>query len=163
TRDQVEERRLPGAVRSDHAHDLALVHVQIEVRDAREAPEALRHSTQIEKALGHAVASTRVAPTSPWGLAFISTIRMTPIMIRRVMLGSNASLASQTNTARYSVGTRTMLRQNGFNVVSTRISTVRATKPQLPAWVGSAGMGTQCSSQRPSSPVTAPVPSSDDG
>src|SRR5262249_30516962 len=91
------------------------------------------------------------------------TIRITPIMISRVMLGSNASRASQTNTERYSVGTRRMFRQKGLTVVRTSTITVSATKPQLPAGVGFAGMGTQCSSQRPSSPLTAPVPSLDEG
>ena len=48
----------------------------------------------------HQTISTRAWPSSPWGRAFISTIRITPIMIRRVMLGSKASRTSQTKAAR---------------------------------------------------------------
>ncbi len=36
--DEVEERRLAGAVRPDHAHDLALVDMQVEAVDARAGP-----------------------------------------------------------------------------------------------------------------------------
>src|SRR5262249_23185046 len=138
--DQVEQRRLAGPVRPDHAHDLALVHVEVEPVDAQQSPEALRDAAQVEQARAHAVASTPLDPSRPWGRAFMSTIRITPIMIRRVMLGSNARRASQTNTDRYSVGTSTMFRQKGRSVVSTRTSTTSATKPQLPALVGSAGI-----------------------
>ncbi len=49
SRDQVEERRLPGAVRADHADDLALVDVQVEVRDASEPAERLVHLPQLEQ------------------------------------------------------------------------------------------------------------------
>ena len=40
------------------------------------------------------------APTRPCGRAFMSTIRITPIRISRVMLGSAARRVSQTNAPR---------------------------------------------------------------
>ena len=53
-------------------------------------PNDFEIAAQVEEArLGHQAISTRLAPTSPCGRAFISTIRITPIMISRVMLGSN--------------------------------------------------------------------------
>ena len=51
--DQVEERRLPGAVRADHADDLALVDVEVEIVDDREAAERHRDAAQLEQLLGH--------------------------------------------------------------------------------------------------------------
>ena len=97
--DEVEERRLAGAVRPDHADDLALVDVQVELVDAREPAEALRDALELEQRR-HQTISTRDVPSSPCGRAFISTIRITPMRISRVMLGSTTSRFSQTNAAR---------------------------------------------------------------
>ena len=51
-RDEVEQRRLAGAVRADHADDLALVDVQVEVVDHLEAAERHRDALQLEQLLG---------------------------------------------------------------------------------------------------------------
>ena len=48
-RDQVEQRRLAGAVRADHADDLAPVDVEIEIVDDLEAAEGHRDALQIEE------------------------------------------------------------------------------------------------------------------
>ena len=77
-----------------------LVDVQVELVDAREPAEAHRDALQLEQALGHQAISTRRAPTSPCGRTFISTIRITPIRISRVMLGSAARRVFQTNAPR---------------------------------------------------------------
>ena len=63
--DEVEERRLAGAVRADHADDLALVDVQVELVDAREPAEALRDALQLEQPLGHQTISTRARAEQP--------------------------------------------------------------------------------------------------
>ena len=47
--DEVEERRLAGAVRADHADDLVLVDVQVEVGDHLQAAERLRDALQLEQ------------------------------------------------------------------------------------------------------------------
>ena len=47
--DQVEERRLAGAVRADHADDLALVDVQVELGDDLQAAERERDAAQLEQ------------------------------------------------------------------------------------------------------------------
>jgi hypothetical protein len=48
SRDEVEERRLAGAVRADDADDLALADVQIEVRHDAEPAECHRDALQLE-------------------------------------------------------------------------------------------------------------------
>ena len=48
--DEVEERRLAGAVRADDAHDLALVHLQVQIVDALEPAERLAHPLELEQA-----------------------------------------------------------------------------------------------------------------
>ena len=66
--DQVEERRLAGAVRADHADDLALVDVQVELGDDLEAAERQRDAAQLEQgAVGHQMISTRRSPRRPFG------------------------------------------------------------------------------------------------
>jgi hypothetical protein len=50
--DEVEERRLAGPVRADHADDLVLADEEVEVRDHLEATERLRDALQLEH-LGH--------------------------------------------------------------------------------------------------------------
>ena len=61
---EVEERRLAGTVRADHADDLALVDVQVEVGDDPEAAEVHRHRPEVEQALCARLApiSTRARP-----------------------------------------------------------------------------------------------------
>ena len=51
--DQVEERRLARAVRPDHADDLALVHMEVELRDDAEAAEGERDRTQLQEFARH--------------------------------------------------------------------------------------------------------------
>ena len=99
TGDQVEQRRLARAVRPDHADDLALVDVQVEVGDHVQAAERLRDSLELEQRR-HQTISTRVVPSRPCGRAFINTIRIAPISSRRVTLGSSTSRFSQTNAVR---------------------------------------------------------------
>jgi hypothetical protein len=94
--DEVEERRLAGAVRADDADDLTLGDVQVEILDHGEPAEALRDVPQLE----HQTISTRDVPSSPCGRAFMRTMRMTPIRMSRVMLGSTTSRLFQTNAAR---------------------------------------------------------------
>ena len=48
--DQVEERRLAGAVRADHADDLALVDVEVELGDDLQAAEGLRDARRARAA-----------------------------------------------------------------------------------------------------------------
>ena len=98
--DEVEERRLAGAVRPDHAHDLALVDVQVELVDAREPAEALRDACSSSSRSAIRRSPPARVPSSPCGRAFISTIRITPIRISRVTLGSATSRFSQTNAPR---------------------------------------------------------------
>src|SRR6185369_16510252 len=83
--DEIEERRLPRAVRPDDAHDLALVDMDVELLDALQAAKALRDSVQLEERGSHQTISTREVPSSPCGRAFINTIRITPIRMSRVM------------------------------------------------------------------------------
>ena len=47
--DQVEQRRLAGAVRPDDAEDLALVHVEGDVRVGGQAAVALGHAFDVEQ------------------------------------------------------------------------------------------------------------------
>src|SRR5207237_1409473 len=84
-RDQVEERRLAGPVRADHADDLALANLQVELADHAQAAERLAHAVQLEqrRALAHTI-STRAVPRRPCGRAFISATRSAPSRIRRV-------------------------------------------------------------------------------
>ena len=75
--DQVEERRLAGAVRADHADDLALVDVRGRAPSTHlQAAERERDALQLEQALGHQTISTRRSPSSPFGRTIISTIRI---------------------------------------------------------------------------------------
>ena len=77
--DQVEERRLAGAVRADHADDLALVDVQLEIRDDLEPAECERDAAQCEQGLvGHQTISTRRSPKRPFGRSTMSTTRIAP-------------------------------------------------------------------------------------
>jgi hypothetical protein len=76
--DQAEERRLAGAVRADHAHDLALVDGEIEPRHDFEAAKGERDIAQLEERVGHQMISTRRSPKRPLGRTIMSTISITP-------------------------------------------------------------------------------------
>src|SRR6202011_1528881 len=103
--DEVEQRRLAGAVRADHAHDLALVDVQVELGQDVEAAERHRDSAQVEELLGHQMISTRRSPRMPEGRATMTATRMAPITMKRVASGLASITFSQTNAARERVGT----------------------------------------------------------
>src|SRR5207253_10475657 len=95
--DEVEERRLAGAVRTDHAHDLALVDVQVEIGDDVQAPEVHRQLLQLQQA--HTI-STLAVPSSPCGRMFISPISSAPNSTSRVTAGCCTSRFSQTSATR---------------------------------------------------------------
>ena len=86
--DEVEERRLAGAVRPDHAHDLALVDVRGRASRRREAAEGHRHAAQLEQLAPRAhTISTRFSPRSPCGRAIIIATRSAPSTMYRVGSG----------------------------------------------------------------------------
>ena len=74
--DQVEERRLAGAVRPDHRDDLALLDVHVEVGDDLQPAERERDALQLEQR--HQMISTRRSPSRPFGRRIISPIRISP-------------------------------------------------------------------------------------
>ena len=76
--DQVEERRLPRAVRPDDADDLALVDVDVEVDDDGETAEVERDLLDLEELLGHQTISTLRSPSRPFGRMIMSAMRMSP-------------------------------------------------------------------------------------
>src|SRR6185312_12057335 len=97
-RDQVEERRLAGAVRPDHAHDLALVDVEVEPVDHAQAAEGERDALQLEQR--HQTISTRRSPSSPLGRRIIRPIRIRPSTMYRAGSGFESITFSQTKAAR---------------------------------------------------------------
>ena len=78
--DEVEERRLAGAVRADHADDLALVDVEVEPGDDLQAAERHRHLPELQELLRgrHQTISTRFSPSRPCGRATIIATRSAP-------------------------------------------------------------------------------------
>src|SRR4029079_8403210 len=103
--DEVEQRRLARAVRPDHAHDLALVDVEVELRHARETAERHRDLLEFEqRCAGHTI-STRRSPRSPAGRAIIVAMRISPSTTYRVEEGSGSMTFSHTNEASTSTGT----------------------------------------------------------
>ena len=56
-RDHVEERRLPGTVRADEAHDGASLDREVDVVDGDEASELLAQRLDLEQELGHPYSS----------------------------------------------------------------------------------------------------------
>jgi hypothetical protein len=78
--DEVEERRLAGAVRADHGDDLALVDVEVEPGDDLQAAEGHRHLPELQELLrcGHQMISTRFSPSRPCGRAIIVATRIAP-------------------------------------------------------------------------------------
>src|SRR5262249_42891755 len=111
--DQVEERRLAGAVRADHAHDLVLVHVEVELRDDLEPAEGLRDALQLEHPR-HQTISTFAVPNRPCGLIVITAISSAPKRTYRVTAGFWISRFSQTSAVRYRVGTYAITRHQPF-------------------------------------------------
>ena len=87
--DQVEQRRLAGPVRPDHADDLVLVDDEVEVVDHDEAAERHRQATELEQPLrrrsGHQTISTRAVPSRPCGRVAMSPISMAPKRTKAVM------------------------------------------------------------------------------
>ena len=75
---EVEERRLAGAVGPDHADDLVLVDVQVEVGDHLQPAERLRDALQLEQRRRHQPISTFAVPNRPCGLIVITAIRSAP-------------------------------------------------------------------------------------
>src|SRR5205085_4386770 len=69
-RDEVEERRLARAVRTDHADDLARVDVQVEVAQRVEPPEVLREPADGEQA------HSSTFPTATAGSTLASPVRL---------------------------------------------------------------------------------------
>ena len=76
--DQVEQRRLPCAVRADHADDLALLDVQIELGHDLEAAERERDAAELEQLLAHQTISTRRSPSRPFGRMIMRAISIAP-------------------------------------------------------------------------------------
>ena len=77
-RHEVEERRLARAVRPDHAHDLVLVDVEVEVRDHLQAAEGLRDARELEHPRRHQMTSTFFWPKRPSGRIVITAISIAP-------------------------------------------------------------------------------------
>ena len=99
-RDEVEERRLPGAVRPDGADDLALVDVQVEVVDALAG-----RRTPSRRPAARAVAAIRRSPRAarrgcPDGRVTITPTSSAPRRTKRVTSGCNDMTFSHTNAAR---------------------------------------------------------------
>src|SRR2546423_8960586 len=98
--DQVEHGRLAGAVRSNHADDLALVDVQGQMVDHLQAAEGLRDVAKLEQRHGQTI-STREVPKIPDGRTFMITTSSAPSRISRVAPDTcSTSLFSQTNAAK---------------------------------------------------------------
>ena len=97
--DEVEDRRLAGAVGPDDADDLALAGRRGRALHGVQAAEGQARALQLEQR-APSDDSTRRVPSSPCGRAFIITMRIAPTRIWRVTLGSTASRASQTHAAR---------------------------------------------------------------
>ncbi len=98
--DEIEQRRLTGTVRADHADDLVLVDVQVEVPNDLETAERLVDAPQLEQAaLAHTI-STLGVPSSPCGRTVMSATRSDPNKIQRATAGCSTKLFSQTIAAR---------------------------------------------------------------
>src|SRR3954451_17911705 len=74
---EVEQGRLARTAGTEHADDLVLVDVEVEVVDDLQAAEGLRDLLQLQQR-GHQAISTFAVPKRPCGLVAISTIRSTP-------------------------------------------------------------------------------------
>src|SRR5262249_46648016 len=81
--DQVHQRRLPRAVRSDEPEELALADRQRDVVDGEVASERLRDVADLQKTHARALPRSRAiswpaVPTRPVGMASTRATRMTP-------------------------------------------------------------------------------------
>ncbi len=83
--DDVEQCGLPGAVGSDHGHDLTFVEGEIDALNHIETAEGLLQLGDLENR--RHVISTLLVPSSPWGRTAIMTISSAPNRSWRVMLG----------------------------------------------------------------------------
>ena len=73
SRQQIEERRLAGAVRADQRVDAAALHVEADILHRDEAGEGLRQMFGAQQHIvGHG-SNERLADRSPEGLAFLRT------------------------------------------------------------------------------------------
>src|SRR5581483_227912 len=124
---EVEQGRLAGAVRADHADDLAPVDVEIELGDDAEAAERLVDGAQLEERLAHQTTSTRVVPNRPSGRPAIRTIRIAPSSNGLVVPDSSTRRFSQTNAPSHSVGTSSAHRRQPSSSVSASASATRTT------------------------------------
>ena len=98
--DQVEERRLAGAVRPDDADDLTFVHDEVEAVDAGQAAERLGQARHLEQRLWHQTISTRCFPNKPCGRTAISATSIAPIRMNRETAGCGSMTFSQTTQAK---------------------------------------------------------------
>src|SRR5439155_2054701 len=150
--DEVEDGGLAGAVRSDHADDLAFADLEVEAVHHVETAEGLGDVAKLEQCHGQTI-STRDVPKIPAGRTFMITTSSAPSRTSRVAPETcSKSLFSHTNEARYSVGIRTIVRRHPRTSVSTsaaRMSTKYAHPAIRPACVG---ISTQWSSARPNAP-----------
>ena len=77
-RDEVEEGRLARPVRPDHADDLVLVHVQVELGDHLQPAERLGEALQLQHSSSHQPISTFAVPNRPCGRIVITAISSAP-------------------------------------------------------------------------------------
>ena len=99
--DEVEDRRLAGAVRADHADDLALVDVQVEPVDDAQAAERLRHAPELEQRASRPSDDLHARRAEQALRAHvIRTTSSAPKRIQRATAGCSTKLVSQTIAAR---------------------------------------------------------------
>src|SRR6185295_12640024 len=83
--DEIEERRLAGAVRADHADDLVLLDDEIEVRDHSKPAEGLVDASELEQRhVARHTISTVAVPKRPCGRTFMSATSSAPSKTSRV-------------------------------------------------------------------------------
>ena len=75
--DQIEERRLAGAVGADHGAQLARLDGERDVVDGDQAAEALRDVVDLEQA--HALAALRSMPSTPRGKNSTTSTKNSPM------------------------------------------------------------------------------------
>ncbi len=115
-RDEVEQRGLAGPVRPDHADDLALVDVQVELVDHLQAAERLRDRFSSSRRAapsshaGHQTISTRGVPSRPCGRAVISATSSAPSrrIARHARLGDEHGSPRRTRPGRASARAATV-------------------------------------------------------
>ena len=95
----LKTRRLAGAVGPDHADDLVLVDLQVEVVQRRAGRRRTRQTWSSSSSGAIRRPRRAASPSSPCGRAAIVTIRIAPIMICAVIAGSTLRRASQQHAA----------------------------------------------------------------